>query len=318
MPATGLSLEPKETLLSYEEIERLAKLFVQEGIRKIRITGGEPLVRTNIDTLFYKLGAIPSLKELALSTNGVLLGDRLEALRNSGVTQLNISLDTLHEERFHRITKRDEFAKVMLGIRLAASQQPAFRTLKINTVIMRGVNDDEILDFVHFASYLQDMALLASLDTPSLSKPIIEVRFIEFMPFKSNQWTDNGCVPYTEMMDKISEYYTLEALNSDQAVQGPAKSFLVKELGVRVGFISSMSDHFCGDCNRLRLTADGKLRVCLFGEDSLDLRSMLRSGSSDQEIVEAIHKAVALKWEKHPEAPVLIRIMDRDMVAIGG
>ncbi len=257
------------------------------------------------------------LRELAISTNGLLLEEKLPALWHSGVRQLNISLDSLRPERFERITRQNNFERVANAIRAAVQFQSetrsGFDSIKINTVVMRGMNDDEPADFIRFGAKLNELAH-SSNSTP----PAIEVRFIELMPFPGNGWRDYSCVPYAEMRRRIESKYTLDEVPNSIGVPGPAKRFTIRETGSIIGFITAMSDHFCGDCNRLRLTADGMLRTCLFGGDEINLRDLLRNGASTARLETAIHAALALKWEKHPGASELIKINDRAMVAIGG
>jgi molybdenum cofactor biosynthesis enzyme MoaA len=330
MPASGVALIPKASILTFHEILTLAVIFVKLGVRKIRITGGEPLVRPHIESLCAGIANIGGLREFALSTNGLLLEDKLPALWQAGVRQLNISLDSLRPERFERITRRDNFKKVLSAIRAAVqfhSNEPngsAFDSVKINTVVMRGVNDDELLDFIRFGYELRLLVELAHRKFHT-NPPAIEVRFIEFMPFPGNSWSEQECLPYSEMRRIIGSEFTLDELPNaapingrSDGVQGPARSFKVRETGTVIGFITSISEHFCGDCNRLRLTANGMLRTCLFGGDDVNLRDLLRSGASTEDIEYAIHAALASKWEKHPEAANLVQISTREMVAIGG
>jgi cyclic pyranopterin phosphate synthase len=322
MPEHGVDLKPKETLLTYEEIARIASIFVKLGVRKIRLTGGEPLVRKNLEELCAMLSALPGLNELALSTNGLLLEEKLPQLWNSGVRQLNISLDTLQPDRFERLTRRANFLEVIAAIRAAAAyqspnKQGGFDSIKINAVVIRGTNDDELIDFVRFVEELNQIAELAA-NTALAAAPSIEMRFIEFMPFRSNGWDASDCVPYREMRETLESVFHLEAAEHRSGVAGPAKSFMVRETAARVGFITSISEHFCGDCNRLRLTADGSMRVCLFGTDTISLRDMLRSGASEADMEVAIRRTLYAKWEKHPEPEQLIQINDREMVMIGG
>ncbi|HET6401128.1 MAG TPA: GTP 3',8-cyclase MoaA [Candidatus Kapabacteria bacterium] len=317
MPAEGVALTPNGSLLTYPEISTLAEMFVRLGIRKIRITGGEPLVRPNIEHLCFELSRIRGLRELAISTNGFLLEEKLSALFHAGVRQLNISLDSLRPERFERITRRNNFERVVMAIRAAVQFQSGrgsgFDSVKINTVVMRGMNDDELLDLIRFGIELEQRAKRVTANPPA-----IEIRFIELMPFPGNGWNNYACVPFSEMRRAIELEYRLEAIPNAVRVRGPAKRFRIPETGTTIGFITTMSDHFCGDCNRLRLTADGMLRTCLFGSDEINLRELLRGGASMDTIESAIHAALALKWEKHPGAAELIQINDRDMVAIGG
>jgi molybdenum cofactor biosynthesis protein A len=314
MPAEGVTLKPADVILTPEEIEALARIFFHLGVRRIRITGGEPLIRNDIDTIFSKLGKIEGLEDLTLSTNATHLEAKLPSLFRSGVRHINVSLDTLRQERFERITRRANFSGVIHALKAAAGFN-GFQSIKINAVIMRGVNDDELLDFIHFAQELTQIAKDARVNAESL--PHIETRFIEYMPFPGNHWKESDCVSYKEMFDKIEAIYTLEHYEQT-GVRGPAKSFRVRETDGFIGFITSVTDNFCGDCNRLRLTSDGMLRTCLFGTDTVNLRELLRSGASEKVMADAIQGALYAKWERHPDSQQLIQINDRDMVAIGG
>jgi cyclic pyranopterin phosphate synthase len=317
MPADGVPLKPKEGQLTASELTRLARIFVGLGIRKIRITGGEPLVRSDIDRVLEQVGMVEGLREFALSTNGTILKQKIPGIYASGVRQLNISLDTLRPQRFEGITRRQQFPDVVDAI-LAAVQfrnGAGFHSVKINVVVMRGKNDDEILDFVRFGESLN---LLAKECSDGVTLPSVEIRFIEFMPFQNNGWSVEECFTFEEMCKVIESEFHLEPLGNAIGVRGPAKSFQVIETGAKIGFITSMSEHFCSDCNRLRLTADGMLRTCLFGTDGVDLRTLARRGASENTIVDAIQNALGTKWEKHLPAPELIQIGDREMVMIGG
>lgn len=296
MPADGLVWKKKDQLLSYEEIERLAKIFVSMGIDKIRLTGGEPLVRKDLLTLVKKLAPIENLKTLAMTTNATLLAPQAKALRQAGLTHLNISLDSLRKERFEAITRLDSFDEVMAGI--MAAIESGYQSLKINAVAIAGFNDDEILDFVAFAQQHK-----------------INVRFIEFMPFKDNEWNIDKVVTYSEMKARIEEHYSLT-----QIVQSPSdvsKDFAL-DGGGSVSFITSMSESFCGTCNRLRLTGEGSIKSCLFYPAELSLRDAMRKGASDQSIKDLILQSLAAKPEAHPPAEEIAAQENRTMIEIGG
>ena len=299
MPPDGIELMPRAEILTFDEIETLAKYFVELGIRKIRVTGGEPLVRKNVVQLCSRLAAIEKLETLALTTNGIKLGEKAQALRDAGVSHINISLDTLKSEKFQFITFRDNFQETLLGIEKAL--QVGFPSVKINTVVMKGFNDDELLDFVDFAKALS-----------------LNIRFIEYMPFLENGWNEVKFMPYRAMKEIIESKHTLVPLSTNETVPGPAKDFLVEGSDATIGFITTMSEHFCGDCNRLRLTADGKLRNFLFARDEFDLKRLLRSGAQKDVLEDTIRSAVILKWEKHPDTDELVEMQSNAMVAIGG
>ncbi|MBY0358655.1 MAG: GTP 3',8-cyclase MoaA [Candidatus Obscuribacterales bacterium] len=297
MPAEGIELRKKDQLLSFEEIERVARVFVEMGVDKIRITGGEPLVRKDLEELVLRLSALPGLKTLALTTNGVLLKEKIEVLKRNGLQALNISLDSLKKERFRELTLRDDWDKVMSGI--LAAEALGFEKLKLNVVIIRGKNCDEIVDFVEF---VKDKAL--------------NVRFIEYMPFKDNQWNGDGVFTYAEMQQKIAEHYELIPLFGEPSEV--AKNFGIKNHSGTVSFISSMSDSFCASCNRLRMSADGAIKSCLFYEPEINIREKLRAGCTDKDLQEMILYALKMKPEAHPPMEELAAMSNRAMVEIGG
>lgn len=296
MPADGLVWKKKDEMLTYEEIERLAKIFVPMGIDKIRLTGGEPLVRKDLLTLVKKLAPIENLKTLAMTTNATLLAPQAKALRQAGLTHLNISLDSLRKERFEAITRLDSFDEVMAGI--MAAIESGYQSLKINVVAIAGFNDDEILDFVAFAQ---------------LHK--VNVRFIEFMPFKDNEWNIDKVVTYSEMKARIEEHYSLTHIV--QSRSDVSKDFALAG-GGSVSFITSMSESFCGTCNRLRLTGEGSIKSCLFYPAELSLRDAMRQGASDEAIRQLILQSLAAKPEAHPPAEEIAAQENRTMIEIGG
>jgi GTP 3',8-cyclase len=297
MPEEGIVLKKRDELLTYEEIHRLASIFVGMGVEKIRITGGEPLVRPGLEKLVAKLAGIEGLKKLALTTNGVFLAGRAESLRAAGIQFINISLDTLNPERFSQITLRQDFARVMDGIEAALAA--GFSPLKLNVVVMKGLNDLEVLDFVNF---VKDRG--------------INVRFIEYMPFKNNKWDPSALVAWTEVKELIEKEYVLEPLAAKTG--DVAKDFAIAGHTGSVSFISSMTDSFCLYCRRLRLTADGALKSCLFYDAEINLKEKLRLSSSDMEIEEMIIYALAKKPESHPPVEELASMSNRAMVDIGG
>lgn len=288
MPHEGAQLTPAPRLLTVPEMTRIAGLFVRLGVRKIRLTGGEPTLRSDLVDVCAALRALPGLDVLAMTSNGVLLGAAdggatplLRALRTAGLTHLNLSLDTLHRERFERIARRPaaHWDRVMAAIE--AAQALGFAPLKINVVVTRGVNDDEVPDFV---------ALTAA-------APMLTVRFIELMPFSGNDWAPTRVVPSAELVQRIRERFSsfspLGPLDGDGSAT--EQLWTIRETAGRVGFISSMTDAFCGTCNRLRLTADGSVKVCLHGSDELSLRDLLRAGTDDDGLTAAIAGAIGRK-----------------------
>ncbi len=297
MPAEGLDWTPDPHLLTDEEIVRLARLFVRAGVNKIRLTGGEPLLRTNIDTIARGIGALPGLETLALTTNGLLLPKKIERLQQAGLSLLNISLDTLRADRFEEITRRPGLPLVHKAIDEAIRR--GYDPVKVNCVVMRGVNDDELVDFVQWTEHLP-----------------IEVRFIEFMPFDGNRWDDERLVPFAEMLERIRAEVPLKRLSD-----GPhetSRTFQVPGHRGTVGFIASMTAPFCEGCNRLRITADGNLKVCLFGASEVSLRDAMRSGATDAELLQVISRAVGRKHARHAGMHQLSEMPNRPMITIGG
>jgi len=298
MPEEGVELTPGDELLTTEEIVRLARLFVAAGVDKIRLTGGEPTVRKDIIDVATQLGALPGLKHLGITTNGIALPRKLEALQAAGVDLLNISLDTLVPAKFEMFTRRRGFERVMESIDLAVRLR--YGMVKINVVVMRGKNDDELLDFVRLTR----------------DKPV-NVRFIEYMPFDGNAWGDGKkMVAYAEMKDIIEREHKLERLQDPR--EEVAKNFRVPGWPGSVSFVTSMTEHFCGGCNRLRIMADGNLKVCLFGPNEVSLRDAMRGGAGDDELGAIIRLAVGRKKAQHAGMHVLAATPNRSMIKIGG
>jgi cyclic pyranopterin phosphate synthase len=297
MPPQGIDWTPRTEILTTEEIVRLGRIFVGLGIDKIRLTGGEPLSRRDIGAIAERLGALPGLRTLAMTTNGISLATRAEGLRKAGLNALTISLDTLRRDRFLEIAKRDQFQAVMDGI--AAAIAAGFTPLKINVVVMRGVNDDEILDFVDWAK-----------DRP------VNVRFIEYMPFPDNHWSKGGLMPYAEMRRLIEGHVPLIPIIG--AATDVGKDFRIGGHEGTVSFVSSMTESFCGGCNRLRVTADGNIKSCLFHPAEQSLRDAMRAGQPDSEIERLILQAVDGKQAEHPPMEELLTMKNRNMIEIGG
>ncbi|CAG8719631.1 2861_t:CDS:2, partial [Acaulospora morrowiae] len=251
------------------------------GVNKIRLTGGEPTVRSDIISLVGELGKLKSqgLQTLAITSNGIALKRKLPRLAENGLSSLNISLDTLDPFKFELITRRKGFERVMESIEQAISL--GIKPVKVNCVVMRGVNDQEVVDFVELT---RTMA--------------IDVRFIEYMPFDGNKWNEKKFVPYKELLDNIrNKYHSVTKLFDDS--NDTSKAYHIPEFVGRFGFITSMSDHFCGSCNRLRITADGNLKVCLFGNAEVNLRDLLRENIPDQQLLDIIGAAVKNKKKQH-------------------
>jgi cyclic pyranopterin phosphate synthase len=297
MPPQGIDWTPRAQILTADELVRLGTIFVGMGITKIRLTGGEPLSRRDIGPIAQRLAALPGLKALAMTTNGISLAGRAQGLRDAGLTALTISLDTLRRDRFLEIAKRDQFQAVMDGIE--ASLAAGFAPLKINVVVMRGVNDDEILDFVDWAK-----------DRP------VNVRFIEYMPFPDNHWSKGGLMPYAEMRRLIERHVPLIPMVG--AATDVGKDFRIAGHQGTVGFVTSMTESFCGGCNRLRVTADGNIKSCLFHPAEQSLRDAMRAGEPDIEIERLILRAVDGKQAAHPPMDELMTMKNRNMIEIGG
>ncbi|XP_077395579.1 molybdenum cofactor biosynthesis protein 1 isoform X1 [Festucalex cinctus] len=298
MPEEGVKLTPRGQLLSTAEVLTLARLFVKEGVEKIRLTGGEPLIRPDALDIIAELRKLEGLKTIAVTTNGLNLARLLPPLKDAGLDLINISLDSLVPAKFEFIVRRKGFHKVMEGIDKAIEM--GYNPVKVNCVLMRGLNEDELLDFVGLTE----------------KKPL-EVRFIEYMPFDGNKWNFKKMVSYQEMLDHIRQQWpdleTLQTGHSDTA-----KTFKVPGFTGQVGFITSMSEHFCGSCNRLRVTADGNLKVCLFGNSEVSLRDVLRSGASDEELLQIIGAAVGRKKKQHAGMFNISQMKNRPMILIGG
>ncbi|KAM6279282.1 molybdenum cofactor biosynthesis protein 1 isoform 2-T2 [Porphyrio hochstetteri] len=285
MPEEGVQLTPKSELLTAQEIITLARLFVKEGVEKIRLTGGEPLIRPDVVDIVGELYKLEGLKTIAVTTNGINLARLLPRLKEAGLNAINISLDTLVPAKFEFIVRRKGFHKVMEGIHKAT--ELGYRPVKVNCVVMRGFNEDELLGFVDFTK-----------DLP------LDVRFIEYMPFDGNKWNFKKMVSYKEMLDTIKQRWPeLEKLPCEAS--STAKSYKVPHFQGQISFITSMSEHFCGSCNRLRITADGNLKVCLFGNSEVSLRDHLRSGASEEELVQVIGAAVGRKKKQHAEPELM-------------
>lgn len=300
MPEEGVPLTPTNELLTTAEIHQISTMFVKAGVNKIRFTGGEPTVRPDIEKIIENAGTLREfgLKTIGMTTNGLVLSRKLPSLVASGLTAVNISLDTMDPHKFQIITRRKGHDRVLDAIDKALSYNQM--TVKVNCVIMRGVNDYELVDFVEMTRHKN-----------------LEVRFIEYMPFDGNRWSEGKFYSYKEMTDTIkAKYPTLT-----RVVDGPnetSKTWHVPGFAGRVGFITSMSQHFCDTCNRLRMTADGNLKVCLFGNTEVSLRDALRQPCTDEEIGEIIRLAVRNKKAKHAGMLNLAKQKNRPMITIGG
>jgi GTP 3',8-cyclase len=302
MPEEGMKWLPRDDVLTFEEIERIAGLMVERyGVDSIRLTGGEPTVRAHLPVLVAKLARLRTRRrpvDLAVTTNGATLRLVAGELRAAGLHRINISLDTLDRQRFFEMTRRDELDRVLDGI--DAAIEAGFDPVKINTVVQRGVNDDEILALARFGR-----------------RRGVEVRFIEFMPLDaSGGWTNQSVVGQDEIVARIAEVYPLEPLPARGAA--PADRWRYTDGAGLVGVIPSVTKPFCGDCDRVRLTADGQFRTCLFATDEFDLRGAIRTGESDDQLAARIERAVGTKWAGHHINQVDFVRPSRSMSQIGG
>ena len=303
MPSEGLQWKKREELLSFEEIERLAAIFVGMGVTKIRLTGGEPMLRRDFPELVAKLAGLKAsglnttgLKDLAMTTNATLLAGQAALLKEKGLSHINISLDSFKPERFEQITRLSCFDAVKAGLHEAIAA--GFSKLKLNMVVIAGFNDDEILDFAAFAREHK-----------------INVRFIEFMPFKDNDWQIDKVVTFKEMKASLDKHFKLSP--AKQEVGDVARDFDLAG-GGSLSFITSMSESFCSSCNRLRLTSDGSMKSCLFYPAEINLRDAMRQNASDEELRGMIRGCLAGKPEAHPPAEGIAARDNRSMIEIGG
>jgi cyclic pyranopterin phosphate synthase len=293
---------PRSDVLTFEEIERIAGLMVERyGVDSIRLTGGEPTVRARLPVLVAKLARLRTPRrpvDLALTTNGATMRLLARELRSAGLDRINISLDTLGQGRFFEMTRRDELDRVLDGI--DAALEAGFDPVKLNTVVQRGVNDDEVVAIARFGRVRG-----------------VEVRFIEFMPLDaSGGWTNQSVVGQDEIVARIAEVYPLEPLPARGAA--PADRWRYTDGQGTVGVIPSVTKPFCGDCDRVRLTADGQFRTCLFATEEFDLRGAIRTGESDDQLAERIERAVGTKWAGHHINQVDFVRPSRSMSQIGG
>jgi len=300
---TPLGGSPKlahDDILSYEEFLHLIQVAVDMGITKVRLTGGEPLVRKGVTDFCRRLAGLPGLQSLSLTTNGVMLEELAQDVYDAGIRRINISLDTLQPQKFLRITRRDEFHRVWRGIQ--AAEKVGFSPIKINVVAMRGINDDEILDL---AKLTLDRAY--------------HIRFIEFMGFNNDSnWLHQHYVSADEILANLRTLAPLEQITA-RHTNGPARHFRWPKAAGMIGIISPVSNHFCAACNRIRLTADGKLRNCLFSDQEVDIKSSLRQGATDAELSQILRDSIDNKPEKHSlQSDVFRKCQSRPMVAIGG
>ncbi len=310
MPAEGMVWLDRGDVLTFEEIERVARICVEHfHVDGIRLTGGEPTVRAHLPVLVEKLSTlrVPAdanspyagkAPDLALTTNGATLSRMAHELREAGLQRMNVSLDTLQRDKFEKMTRRDELANVLEGIE--AAQIAGFNPVKVNAVIERGTNDDEILDLAAFGR-----------------ERGVEVRFIEFMPLDAtNEWQRNAVVSQDEIVERIGAVYPLDPVPARGAA--PADRWAYRDGKGMVGVIPSVTKPFCGDCDRVRITADGQFRTCLFATDEFDIRGLLRNGGTDSDVADLVRRAVGMKWAGHQIGQVNFIRPARTMSQIGG
>lgn len=300
MPETDVHFVRRSEILDFEEIERFVRIAVTLGIRKLRVTGGEPLVRRDLAVLIRRLSTIPGIKDLALTTNGVLLPQLAAPLYEAGLRRINVHLDTIDRARFLEITRRDEIHKVLAG--LEACKQLGYSKIKLNAVAVKHLVEPDI---VPLARYARENGF--------------EVRYIEFMPLDAqNLWDRSKVLLADEIIATLGREIAPLVPVPDPDPRAPASEYQFSDGIGRVGFIASVSRPFCLNCNRLRLTADGKLRYCLFAVEEDDVKTLLRSGASDEAIVALIRRNVAGKWEGHEINSTRFVAPPRPMYSIGG
>ncbi len=283
MPLDEYDWIEKQEILTFEEIVRLAKIFVQLGVDKIRLTGGEPLVRRDLEKLVSQLSPLPGLRDLCLTTNGSLLAEKAPALKAAGLRRVNVSLDTLNPEKFRAMTKRGDLDKVLEG--LFAAKHSGLQPIKINAVIERGVNDDDILDLVDFSR-----------------KNGFDIRFIEYMDVgNSNGWLSEKVVPKAEILSKITSHYGLRETGR-RGGSAPSVDYQVIDGTGDIGVIASVTEPFCSSCTRARLTADGKLVTCLFSARGHDLKALIRNGASDEKVRNVISAVWRIRTDRYSDA----------------
>jgi len=300
MPIDGISHLSHENILSYEEIVRIARIAVKEGITKIRITGGEPLVRKGVVNLVGWLSQLEGIEDLSMTTNGILLSKFAKPLYEAGLKRVNVSMDSLKPDRFREITRGGELSSLWRGIEKA--NEVGMNPIKINVVAMKGFNEDEVLNFAQL----------------TLERNC-QVRFIEFMPVGlKNGWKEGRYLSCSTIKKIIQENYNLQPLGIKKQNGGPADLYRLENAKGIIGFINAISGHFCSTCNRLRLTADGKLRPCLFSDEEFDVRMAMRQGDSDEELRALLHTALSNKPEGHAITKPSFKKCAREMVKIGG
>ena len=299
MPEEGIPLISHKDILTYEEILMIVRVFAAEGISKVRLTGGEPLVRKGIVDFISRLSRMKEIKDLSLTTNGILLKESVRDLKQAGLKRINISLDSLRKDRFFQITRRDSFEQVWAGIEEAL--RVGLSPTKINMVAIKGLNDDEIESFARLTLHLP-----------------LTIRYIEYMPSgNGEEWRESDLLTIPHIKSRLEKIGNLIHIPSGQW-DGPAKRFRIEGAVGEIGLIGAVTSHFCEECNRIRLTPDGKIRTCLFSDNEIDVKEILRKGGSDQNLKEMLLLALRTKPERHHINTHQFKKCQRNMSAIGG
>jgi cyclic pyranopterin phosphate synthase len=300
MPEEAVQYAPRQAILSFEEIEHFVRVAARLGVNKLRLTGGEPLLRRDLPRLIERLASVPGIQDLALTTNAVLLEQQAQALYNAGLRRLNIHLDTLDRERFKQITRRDDLPRVLAGI--DAAVRAGFNRIKLNIVAVKGLIEPDILPMAH---YCRERGF--------------EPRFIEFMPLDSQSlWDRSKVLLADDIIALLSREISPLVEVPDRDLRAPATDFAYADGGGKVGFVASVSKPFCLNCNRLRLTADGKMRYCLFAIEETDVKDLLRSNAPDEQLIATIRQNVSEKWIGHQINSGKFIPPPRPMYSIGG
>src|SRR5580700_7450595 len=300
MPEEATDFAPREEILTFEEIERFVRVAASLGVNKLRLTGGEPLLRRGLPKLIENLSGIPGIQDIALTTNAVVLEQHAQALHDAGLGRLNMHLDTLDRERFKQITRRDDLPRVLAGI--DAAVRVGFKRIKLNVVAVKGLIEPDILPVAH---YCRERGF--------------EPRFIEFMPLDAQSlWDRSKVLLADDIIALLSREISSLVEVPDRDLRAPATDFAYADGGGRVGFVASVSKPFCLNCNRLRLTSDGKIRYCLFAIEETDVKGLLRSGAPDEQIAAALKQNVSEKWIGHQINSSTFVPPPRPMYSIGG
>jgi GTP 3',8-cyclase len=298
MPPSGVKPLDHSMILSYEEIIRIVRIAAVNGVRKIRLTGGEPLIRKNLSYLVSSIAGIDGIEDISLTTNGQILGNMAEELAKAGLNRVNVSLDSLRPDRYREITRGGDIQAALEG--MLAAEKAGLLPVKINMVPIKGLNDDEVEDFARL-----------TLESDR------HIRFIEYMPIGATTfWSEDKYIPSDIIRERVESIGRLEPVKIRR--NGPARYFRFEGAPGVIGFISPITHHFCSYCNRLRLTSDGKLRPCLFSETEIDLKSALRSGAPDEEIERLLRLSIAIKPESHELSGIKVAPGRKAMSRIGG